>query len=130
MSVPTDKTLPMPDPGRLQVVQGYGPGRFRVSEVEHAGPILVTPERCVAWTAASAADIAPDDLGPALAMVPPVEVLVLGCGLKASFVPPARRAALKAAGIALEVMDTGAACRTYNVLLAEGRRVAAALIPV
>ena len=60
----------------------------------------------------------------------PAELLVLGCGARAIFVVPALRAELKAAGLALEVVDTGSACRIYNVLLAEGRRVAAALIPL
>ena len=60
----------------------------------------------------------------------PAEILVLGCGARAVFVPPDLRAALKAAGLGLEVVDTGSACRIYNVLLAESRRVAAALIPL
>ena len=54
----------------------------------------------------------------------------MGCGPRAVFLPPALRTTLKSAGLALEVVDTGSACRTYNVLLAEGRRVAAALIPI
>jgi uncharacterized protein len=54
----------------------------------------------------------------------------VGCGPRAVFLPPALRASLKSAGLSLEVVDTGSACRIYNVLLAEGRRVAAALIPV
>ena len=58
-----------------------------------------------------------------------VEILLLGLGRSMSAGPPALRTALRAAGIALEPMDTGAACRTYNVLVAEDRRVAAALIP-
>jgi uncharacterized protein len=57
-------------------------------------------------------------------------LLVLGCGARAVFVPPDKRAVLKAAGLGLEVVDTGSACRIYNVLLAEGRRVAAVLIPL
>ena len=60
----------------------------------------------------------------------PAELLVVGCGSRSVFVPPAVRAALKDIGLSLEVVDTGSACRIYNVLLAEGRRVAAALIPL
>jgi len=60
----------------------------------------------------------------------PIEFLVLGCGPRSLFIAPDIRAALKSIGLALEVLDTGSACRTYNVLLAEGRRVAAALIPL
>jgi uncharacterized protein len=128
--IPGDKTLPTPDPAQRQVIQGYGPGHFRISMVEHSGPVLVTPEQSFAWPVAGAAEIAADNLAAVLAVSPPIELLVLGCGERAVFVPPAVRAALRARGLALEIMDTGAACRTYNVLLAEGRRVAAALIPV
>ena len=60
----------------------------------------------------------------------PTEFLVLGCGPRAMFVASDLRAVLKARSLALEVLDTGSACRTYNVLLAENRRVAAALIPL
>lgn len=130
VSLPTDKTLPTPDPRDRQLIQTYGPGRFRISDVDHSGAVLVLPQRTVAWAVAAATDIAPDNLAAVLEVAPAVEVLVVGCGARASFIPPARRAALKAHGIVLEVMDTGAACRTYNVLMAEGRRVAAALIAV
>ena len=130
MSLPTDKTLPTPDPRDRQLIQTYGPGRFRISDVDHQGAVLVLPQRTLAWTVAAAADIAPDNLAPIIEASPAVEVLVVGCGARASFIPPSKRGALKAHGIVLEVMDTGAACRTYNVLLAEGRRVAAALVPV
>ena len=57
-------------------------------------------------------------------------VLLLGCGARMVLVPPALREALRAAGVVIEPMDTGGACRTYNVLLAEDRQVAAALLPV
>ncbi len=67
-------------------------------------------------------------LEPIRAAEPAVEILMLGCGGRFAMVPAELRQALRAEGIALEAMDTGAACRTYNVLLAEDRRVAAALI--
>jgi uncharacterized protein len=92
--------------------------------------VLVLPQRTIAWAVTDAADIAPDNLAAVIEAVPRVEVLLVGCGARAGFIPPARRNALRAHGITVEVMDTGAACRTYNVLLAEGRRVAAALLPV
>ena len=57
-------------------------------------------------------------------------LLVVGCGARSVFLPPPLRAGFKAAGVALEVVDTGAACRIYNVLLAESRKVGAALIPL
>lgn len=130
MSLPTDKTLPTPDPRERQLIQTYGPGHFRISDVDHQGAVLVLPHRTTAWAVAAATDIAPDNVAAIIEASPAVEVLVVGCGTKAAFIPPSRRSALKTHGLVLEVMDTGAACRTYNVLLAEGRRVAAALIPV
>lgn len=125
MTVPTDKTLPMPDPSERQVIQSYGEGGFRVSNVRHAGAILVRSTRTTAWPDATIAT-----LTPALLVESEIDVLVVGCGARAAFVPPATREAFKRRGVALEVADTPAACRTYNVLLAEGRRVAAALLPV
>jgi uncharacterized protein len=61
---------------------------------------------------------------------PAIEILLIGCGTRAKLIEPNLLADLKNAGIAVESMDTGAACRTFNVLIAEDRRVAAALIPV
>ncbi len=130
MPEPTDKTLPTPDPRERQLIQTYGPGRFRISDVDHTGAVLVLPQRTTPWSVATADEIAADNLGPIIEATPAVEVLVVGCGARASFIPPSRRSELRAYGLVLEVMDTGAACRTYNVLLAEGRRVAAALLPL
>jgi uncharacterized protein len=76
----------------------------------------------------SASDVTLNTLAPVIEHGG-VQILLLGLGRSASAVPAALRTALRAAGIALEAMDTGAACRTYNVLVAEDRRVAAALIP-
>jgi uncharacterized protein len=127
---PLDKTLPAPDPGQVQVIRTYGPGRFLISDREWREPVLVTPTATRPWTVTRAEDLSLASLA-ALKDVPvPTELLVLGCGARAIFVPPALRAELKAAGLAVEVVDTGSACRIYNVLLAEGRRVAAALIPL
>ena len=61
---------------------------------------------------------------------PPVELLLLGSGQKMQLLPGVLRRDLRSAGVVVEVMDTGAACRTYNILLAEARRVAAALLPI
>jgi len=59
-----------------------------------------------------------------------VEVLLIGCGPRMVLLPSALRRQIREAGIGMDAMDTGAACRTYNVLISEGRRAAAALIPV
>ena len=126
----TDKTLPTPDPAQVQLIRSYGPGHFRISEREWRSPVLVTPTRTTAWNVARAEELALANLAPLAEAPTPTELLVVGCGPRPVFLPPDRRAALKAAGLALEVVDTGSACRIYNVLLAEGRRVAAALVPL
>lgn len=127
---PADKTLPTPDPAQVQYIRSYGPGRFMISDREWQSPVLVTPTVTHPWTIMRAEDLSLDSLAPLREAAVPTELLVLGCGARAVFVMPAMRAALKAAGMGLEVVDTGSACRIYNVLLAEGRRVAAALIPL
>lgn len=115
---------PLVKPG-LQMVERYGPGGFRVAGTIYKAPILIFPERTVEWPggALDEAGLAPIIEDGA------VELLLLGLGRRIAPVPPALRQALKARGIAVESMDTGAACRTYNILLAEDRRVAAALLP-
>ena len=125
-----DKSLPTPDPGSAQIVRTYGPGRFLISEREWREPVLVTPTVTVPVQIARAEDLTLESLAFLKTLPVPTELLVLGCGARAVFVPPDKRAVLKAAGLGLEVVDTGSACRIYNVLLAEGRRVAAVLIPL
>lgn len=71
-----------------------------------------------------------DALAPVLACDPPVKVLLVGCGASMTLLPPELRSRLKALGLVADVMSTGAACRTYNVLLAEKRPIAAALVAV
>jgi|SRR5882757_3118913 len=128
--IPTDKTLPTPDPTQLQVIRTYGPGRFMIGEREWRQPVLVTASFTEPWSVTAADKVAPDNLLPLKKATAPIEFLVLGCGPRTLFIAPDIRAALKSLGLALEVLDTGSACRTYNVLLAESRRVAAALIPL
>jgi len=111
-------------PGK-QVIERYGPSGFRVSGAIYRGPVLVFPDRTVTWTAAA---ITAEALAPVVEHGG-VELLLLGLGRQMTPVAAALRASLKARGIAIEAMDTGAACRTYNVLLGEDRRVAAALLP-
>jgi uncharacterized protein len=112
-----------------QVIESYGRTGFRVSGVAHEGAVLVFPEATQPW--AGAADIArlTRDSFAAVLAHGEVEILLVGCGPRMALFPAAVRAALREAGIVVDTMDTGAACRTYNVLLAEDRRVAAALLP-
>ena len=115
---------PLVRPG-LQMIERYAASGFRVSGIIHLGPILVFPERTIAW---APAEVSEAGLG-AVITEGGVELLLLGLGRRMRPVPAALRATLRQAGIGVEPMDTGAACRTYNVLLAEDRRVAAALLP-
>ena len=127
---PADKTLPTPDPAQVQYIRSYGPGRFAISEREWREPILVTPAATHPWPVARADELSLASLEHLRAAVTPTELLLVGCGARAIFIRPDVRAEVKSAGMGLEVVDTGSACRIYNVLLAEGRRVAAALIPL
>lgn len=125
----------MPDitpmiPADRQVIDGYGPGQFCVAGTWREGPLLVLPDKTLAWPAPAFAALSAADLQPVLDAEPAVEILLLGCGVRASLPGKALRVDMRAAGVVVEPMDSPAACRTYNILLAEGRRVAAALFPV
>jgi uncharacterized protein len=116
-------------PGGRQIIEGYGASGFRVAGVLYAGSILVFPDAALEWPVSRIEEVTLDALRPVVERGG-TEILLLGCGARMRPVPAALRQALKATGIGLEPMDTGAACRTYNVLLAEDRRVAAALLRV
>ena len=109
--------------GSALAIEGYGPGFFRVGTHALQGPSLVTPWDAGGWGGFS-------DTETPLALAGRVDVLLLGLGAQIAPVPRAFREALEAAGIGVEPMSSPAACRTYNVLLGEGRRIAAALLPV
>jgi uncharacterized protein len=115
-------------PAGRQLIQGYDPGGFRIAGDAHEGSVLVLPERAFPWPVQAADQVTLESLAPIVAAAPAVELLILGLGPRFLAVAAELRQALKDRGIALEAMDTGAACRTYNLLLAEDRRVAAALI--
>ena len=117
-------------PEGRQIVQGYHPGGFVVAGKRLDGAILVLPDRTLAWPIVEPEAISVEDLAAVTSAEPPIELLILGCGAKALLIPETVRRDLKSCGVALEAMATPAACRTYNVLLAEDRRVAAALIAV
>lgn len=114
-------------PTGRQVVESYGPGGFRVSGRAYPGSIIVFPDTTLSWDVADFASVTAESLAPVLSHGG-VEILLLGCGQRLLPVLPQLRHALRSAGIGIDAMDTGAACRTYNVLMAEERPVAAALI--
>ena len=115
--------------GGRQLIESYGGGGFQVSGERYRGSVLVTPERVKIWPVTSVGDLTPESLGP-LVELGVFDVVLLGCGSAMSLIPADLRAAVRERGLALEPMDTGAACRTYNVLMSEQRQVAAALIAV
>ena len=117
-------------PGGRQIIEGYGDGRFRVGGRVYEGSILVFPRHTESWPVRNMAEVTAESLRPVLEAEDPVEVLLLGCGARMALVGAALRQPLRAAGVIIEPMGSGAACRTYNMLLAEGRAVAAALIAV
>lgn len=104
-----------------------GEGFVEVNGERHRANVAVSPDGLRAgWFAGPIEALAPADFGPIAEMRP--EIVLFGSGARFRFPPPAALAPLHSAGIGVEVMDTGAACRTFNVLVAEGRRVVAALI--
>jgi uncharacterized protein len=106
---------------------GHGADYVRLGVVEYRDNVLVTPERIVTgWTAGGFDTLTEADFA-ALAELKP-EVVLLGTGASLRFPHPRLTRALTDAGIGVEVMDTPAACRTFNILAAEGRRVVAAVI--
>lgn len=119
-------------PAGSMIIQSYGPGLFRVSgnSYEKTG-LVVFPDRVERWAVSGPFEtLGAADFSLVLDSAGSVDVALMGCGPRMQFAGPALRQAFRDRGIALEPMDTGAACRTYNVLLAEGRRVAAMLLPV
>lgn len=112
-------------------VDAYGEGGFRLSGVRHEGSVLIFRDEAQAWPVRSLAELTPDGLAEVIAAGPrEVEFVLLGTGPVNALPPRAVRDALARAGIGLEFMDTPTAARMYNVLTAEGRRLAAALIAV
>lgn len=104
-------------------IDGYGPGFFRVGGRVHEGAMLLTPTGAAPWGGY-------DDRAPVLALAGEIDVIFFGTGAEIAHLDPGLREAIEAAGMGAEVMNTPAACRTWNVLAAEGRRVALAALPV
>lgn len=113
-----------------RIIQSYSNNRFRISGELFEGPVLVLPDRVLAWETPDAPEnIQPGDFRQIEegGMLP--GIILIGCGARGVFLPPSLKMAMKQRGASVEAMDTGAACRTYNVLMAEERSVAAALFP-
>ncbi len=109
------------------VFTGHGAGFVRLGSVEYRDNVLVTSERVVTGWAAGGFDVLTEDDFAAFVALEP-EVALLGTGASLRFPHPRLTRALTDAGIGLEVMDTAAVCRTFNILAAEGRKVAAGVL--
>ena len=104
-------------------VDGYGPGFFRIGGEVYEGPIVVLPTGIAPWGGYG-------DAATLIDAVADLDVVFVGTGAEIAHIPADLRSALEDAGLGVEVMASATACRTYNVLLSEGRRVGLALLPV
>ena len=116
-------------PGRAPI-DAYGNGGFRFADMSHRGSLLCLPSGIHGWDLVEGDPLTVEALSAILAEASGIEVLLVGTGSKLRPIPAEVKAALKARGIASDPMSTGAAVRTYNIMLAELRAVAAALIAV
>lgn len=116
-------------PGRAPI-EAYGNGGFRFADMSHKGSILCLPSGIYGWEPQDPARLTADDFSRLLAEAADVEIFLVGTGPDLRPIPRDLRATLKEVGITSDPMSTGAAVRTYNVLLADDRAVAAALIAV
>lgn len=104
-------------------IDGYGPGFFRVQGKVHTGNLFISKAGAQAWDGYG-------DLAPLIAACADYDVVFVGTGAEIAPLPKAVRAALEEAGVPFEVMGSPSACRTYNILLSEDRRVALAALAV
>lgn len=104
-------------------IDGYGPGFFRIGGKVYHGALLLSGAGTSAWAGF-------EDAAQILSLAGQIDVVLVGTGVEISYIPANFRKVLEEAGIGIEVMRTSSACRTYNILLSEGRRIAAALLPV
>ena len=113
----------------LLLVQAYKGGAFRISGKRYSGHVILLNNQVFSWDCPeTVASLTADHFSQIVSFAEDVDVLLFGTGAQMQFFPPALRDDLRQKGLVADVMDTGAACRTYNVLAAEGRRVAAALL--
>ena len=126
MSAPgSDKHLPQP-----ASIEAYGNGGFRFAGMSHRGSLLCLPDGIWAWPVTSFDDVTERALAPVFARADAIDIFLLGCGGNLVPMPAALRERFRSLDISADPMATGTAVRTWNILLAEGRRVAAGLIAV
>jgi uncharacterized protein len=113
-------------PSRHYTITGYGEDHVLVNGQRHDASLVVLPEKIIPWGAAGFDTLSPENFDFLKDLN--VEIILLGTGARQRFPHPRLTAALTSAGIGLEVMDLKAACRTFNILVAEERKIAAALL--
>jgi len=116
-------------PGRAQL-DAYGNGGFRFADMSHRGSLLCLPSGVYGWEMEEGMPLTVSSLERVIEEAEDIEVLLLGTGLQLVLLPPDLKALLRSKRISCDPMSTGAAVRTYNILLSEQRAVAAALIAV
>jgi len=118
-------------PGGASIIHSYRPGGFQISGSVYEGGVLVLPETVLSWSVITLDGLHSDDFAALQPYCQSLDILLLGTGETFRFVPTALREGVRQQlGLTVDFMDTGAACRTFNMLLAENRRVAAALLPL
>ncbi|MCB1405080.1 MAG: Mth938-like domain-containing protein [Rhodobacteraceae bacterium] len=110
------------DFGAAKPIEGYTADTFRLDGIAHPAPVLFAPGHILAWGGYP-------DTAALLALTGQIDVLFIGTGPQIAPIPASLRQTLEAAGLGVEIMASPTACRTYNVLLSEGRRIAVALLP-
>ncbi|MQB09329.1 hypothetical protein DXT96_05560 [Agrobacterium sp. ICMP 6402] len=116
-------------PGRAPI-DAYGNGGFRFADMSHRGSLLLLPSGIHGWSPVDFKELTIGHFDHVLSQAQDIEVLLIGTGDDMRVLPKELRAAFKEAGISVDPMSTGAAVRTYNIMLSESRAVAAALIAV
>jgi uncharacterized protein len=115
---------------RSAAIEAYGKGGFHFDTMSHTGSLLCLPDAIWAWPATTAADIDRASLKRVFENAAGIDTLIIGTGNDVWIVPRDLREALRNVGVVIDAMQTGPAIRTYNVMIGERRRVAAALIAV
>ncbi len=113
---------------RSAPIDAYGKGGFAFADMSHRGSLLCLPDGIWAWSVTKAAEIDEDSLARVFAAANGIDTLIVGTGTDVWVAPNRLREALRAVHVGLDVMQTGPAIRTYNIMIGERRRVAAALI--
>jgi uncharacterized protein len=115
---------------RLAQIDAYGNGGFRFADMSHRGSLLCLPDGMWAWPLRGPEELTVQSLAPFIERAAELDFVILGTGRDPRLIPEAVRAPFREARLSLDAMTTGAAVRTYNVMVAEGRRIGAGLIAV